>query len=146
MIGSDWTNTIRNSGRPSSSHYFIGSQRSTDDQGSYLFYLDPHHTRDALAYHEDPADYSQQELSSCHTKRLRRLHIREMDPSMLIGFLIKDEDDWDSWKSSIKHVQGRAIVTVSTHDAAGGMASGREGAIEEVETLSDDDTDTVLAL
>lgn len=69
-----------------------------------------------------------------------------MDPSMLIGFLIQDEDDWDSWKSSIKHVQGRAIVTVSTHDPAGGMAFGREGAIEEVETLSDDDTDTVLAL
>ncbi len=67
-----------------------------------------------------------------------------MDPSMLIGFLIRDEDDWDNWKSSIKHVQGKAIISVSPHDPAGGLAYVRQGAIDEVETLSDDDTETVL--
>jgi len=67
-----------------------------------------------------------------------------MDPSMLIGFLIRDEDDWDTWKSSVKHVQGKAIITVSDHDPAGGVASERQEAIDEVETLSDDDGDTVL--
>ena len=131
-------------GRPSSSHYFVGSQRSPDDQGSYLFYLDPHHTREALAFYKDPNEYTEEELRSCHTRRLRRMHIREMDPSMLIGFLIRDEDDWDSWKSAIKHVQGKAIVTVSAHDPAGGIAFGRESAIDEVETLSDEDADDVL--
>ena len=69
-----------------------------------------------------------------------------MDPSMLIGFLIRDEDDWDSWKSSVKHVQGKAIITVSDHDPARGMGAERQGAIDEVETLSDDDDDTVLDL
>jgi cysteine protease ATG4 len=66
---------------------------------------------------------------------------------MLIGFLIQDDDDWDLWKSGVKHVQGKAIINVSPHDPAGGMPSGRAEAIDEVETLSDDDddTDTVLA-
>jgi cysteine protease ATG4 len=65
-----------------------------------------------------------------------------MDPSMLIGFLIRDEDDWDQWKSSVKHVQGKAIINVSATDPATGLsAGGRAEAIDEVETLSDDDDD-----
>jgi cysteine protease ATG4 len=67
-----------------------------------------------------------------------------MDPSMLIGFLIRDEDDWDSWRSSVKHVQGKAIIMVSDYDPARGMAPVRHEAVDEVETLSDDDDDTVL--
>ncbi len=66
-----------------------------------------------------------------------------MDPSMLIGFLIRDEDDWESWKSAVKHVQGKAIISVSNYDPARGLSSERQGAIDEVETLSDDD-DTAL--
>ncbi|KAK0648827.1 hypothetical protein B0T16DRAFT_326212 [Cercophora newfieldiana] len=127
-------------GRPSSSHYFVGAQ------GQWLFYLDPHHPRPALPYHLDPKDYTTEELDSCHTRRLRHLHVEDMDPSMLIGFLIKDEDDWDTWKSSVKHVQGKAIINVSPHDPALGRGSTRAEAIDEVETLSDDDddADTVL--
>ncbi|KAB5518793.1 hypothetical protein GE09DRAFT_1156554 [Coniochaeta sp. 2T2.1] len=126
-------------GRPSSSHYFVGTQ------GQWLFYLDPHHPRPALPYYEDPSEYTAADLESCHTRRLRNLHVTDMDPSMLIGFLIRDEDDWDMWKSAVKHVQGKAIITVSAHDPATGMTAGaRAEAIDEVETLSDDDDDTVL--
>ncbi|KAL2261689.1 hypothetical protein VTK26DRAFT_3618 [Humicola hyalothermophila] len=126
-------------GRPSSSLYFVGVQ------GQWLFYLDPHHPRPLLPYRESPQDYTAEELDSCHTRRLRHLHVEDMDPSMLIAFLIKDEDDWDAWKSGVKHVQGKAIITVSPHDPARGMGSARPGAIDEVETLSDDDdADTVL--
>ena len=125
-------------GRPSSSHYFVGVQ------GQWLFYLDPHHPRPALPYRENPNDYTTEELGSCHTRRLRHLHVEDMDPSMLIGFLIKDEDDWDTWKSAVKHVQGKSIITVSPHDPARGMGSCRAEAIDEVETLSDDDDDTIL--
>ncbi|KAF4345801.1 cysteine protease ATG4 [Fusarium beomiforme] len=125
-------------GRPSSSHYFIGSQ------GSFLFYLDPHHTRPALPYHENLTDYSSEEIASCHTARLRRIHVREMDPSMLIGFLIRSEEDWQDWKRGVKHVQGKSIIHVADRNAVhGGSSEGREGAIDEVETLSDDDTDTI---
>lgn len=132
------------SGRPSSSHYFVGAQ------GQYLFYLDPHQTRPALPYYTNVASYSQADVDSCHTRRLRRIHVREMDPSMLVGFLIKDEEDWLDWKRGIKHVQGKPIIHVSDNDPAReGAVSEREGAIDEVETISDDgdgDTDTVLDL
>lgn len=62
---------------------------------------------------------------------------------MLIGFLIRDEEDWDNWKSAIKHVQGKAIITVYAHDPAG-RTVGRASAVDEVETISDDDMDTAL--
>ncbi|KAJ4255071.1 Cysteine protease atg4 [Fusarium torreyae] len=125
-------------GRPSSSHYFIGAQ------GSFLFYLDPHHTRPALPHHEDPTEYTSEEIASCHTSRLRRIHVREMDPSMLIGFLIRSEDDWHNWKRCVKHVQGKSIIHVAERNAVlGGSSEGRESAIDEVETLSDDDADTI---
>lgn len=63
---------------------------------------------------------------------------------MLIGFLIKDEDDWDTWKDSVKYVQGKAIISVADNDPARGSPAEREEAIDEVETLSDDDEDTIL--
>ncbi|KAJ4412027.1 Cysteine protease atg4 [Gnomoniopsis sp. IMI 355080] len=134
-------------GRPSASHYFIGAQRAGDDHepGSFLFYLDPHNTRPALPFHDDVTQYSDEDINSCHTRRLRRLHVREMDPSMLIGFLIKDEDDWDSWKDSVKFVQGKAIVNVSDFDPARATPSEREAAIDEVEALSDDDDDDTVS-
>ncbi|EKJ72185.1 hypothetical protein FPSE_07642 [Fusarium pseudograminearum CS3096] len=125
-------------GRPSSSHYFIGAQ------GSFLFYLDPHHTRVALPYREDPIEYTSEEIASCHTPRLRRIHVREMDPSMLIGFLIQNEVDWQELKRNVKHVQGKSIIHITDRNAVlGGSSEGRESAIDEVETLSDDDTDTI---
>ncbi|CAG9941397.1 unnamed protein product [Clonostachys rosea f. rosea IK726] len=130
-------------GRPSSAHYFAGAQ------GSFLFYLDPHHTRRALPYHENLAEYTDEEIDSCHTNRLRRIHVREMDPSMLVGFLIRSEDDWKDWKRCVKHVQGKAIIHVADHDPSlpGGYGpEGREGAIDEVEPLSDDEEDEATIL
>ncbi|TQN66675.1 Cysteine protease ATG4 [Colletotrichum shisoi] len=126
-------------GRPASSHYFIGAQ------GSYLFYLDPHHTRPALPFHTDPSHYSEADVDTVHTRRLRRLHVRELDPSMLVGFLIRDEDDWAEWKRNVKHVQGKAVIHVADRDPVprGGKGE-RDGAIDEVEILSDDDGDAVL--
>lgn len=122
-------------GRPSSSHYFVGSQ------GNFLFYLDPHHTRAALPYKEDTYDYTAEEIDSCHTSRLRRLHVQEMDPSMLIGFIIRSEKEWEEWRRGIKYVQGKAIIHVADCDPRlQDKPEGREGAIDEVEILSDDDT------
>ncbi|KAI1333828.1 hypothetical protein F5Y15DRAFT_323877 [Xylariaceae sp. FL0016] len=123
-------------GRPSSSHYFVGVQ------GLYFFYLDPHCTRPALPYHQNPADFTEEELDTCHTRKLRRLHVKEMDPSMLIGFLIQDEEDWKDWRRSVKHVQGKAIIHVSEHDPVAQIHE-QGGKIDEVETLSDDDDATI---
>ncbi|PQE32478.1 cysteine protease atg4 protein [Rutstroemia sp. NJR-2017a WRK4] len=126
-------------GRPSSSHYFIGVQ------GSDFFYLDPHQTRPALPFKDRVEDYTVEEIDSCHTRRLRRLHIKEMDPSMLIAFLIKDENDWKEWRRAVKEVQGKGVIHVADKDPAlYGLGAEREGAIDEVETFDDDDEDTVL--
>jgi cysteine protease ATG4 len=127
-------------GRPSSSHYFVGTQ------GEYLFYLDPHHTRRALPYRDDPATYEDSEVDSCHTTRLRRLHIKDMDPSMLIGFLIRHEGDWHDWKNRLCAINGMAPVTVSEHlRHERGFSTERASAIDEVESLSDGDDKDALA-
>ncbi|KAM3550411.1 hypothetical protein ARSEF4850_008361 [Beauveria asiatica] len=121
-------------GRPSSSHYFVASQ------GNFLFYLDPHHTRLALPYKEAINDYTAEEIDSCHTSRLRRLHVQQMDPSMLIGFIIRSEEEWKEWRCGIKYVQGKAIIHVADCDPRlQNKPEGRESAIDEVQVLSDDD-------
>lgn len=69
-----------------------------------------------------------------------------MDPSMLIGFLIRSEEDWLEWRKAVKHVQGKAIIHVADKDPAAPGAAGYEGrtdAIDEVEPLSDDDGETI---
>ncbi|KUL83362.1 hypothetical protein ZTR_11231 [Talaromyces verruculosus] len=123
-------------GRPSSSHYFIGVQNS------FFFYLDPHHTRPALPYKDDFA-YTPEEVDSCHTRRLRRIHIDDMDPSMLVGFLIRDENDWIDWKrriaSSRQENGGKAIIHIVDTESAPTPTMEREAALDEVEVLDDDD-------
>ncbi|KAK0101507.1 Cysteine protease atg4 [Cadophora gregata] len=126
-------------GQPSSSHYFIGVQ------GQYFFYLDPHQTRPALPLPERVEDYSQEDIETCHTRRLRRIHIKEMDPSMLIAFLIRDEKDWKEWRQAVREVQGKAVIHVAEKEPPfQGLGTEREGAIDEVETFDDEDDDTIL--
>lgn len=61
-----------------------------------------------------------------------------MDPSMLIGFLIRNETDWADWKARIQASPGKPIV----HIFAGQQATQgepRAGALDEVEALDDSD-------
>jgi len=126
-------------GRPSSSHYFIGVQ------GPYFFYLDPHQTRTALPLPSNMEDYTPEDIASCHTRRLRRIHVQEMDPSMLLAFLIRDEDDWKDWRQAVQEVQGKAIVHVADRDPAlHGLGAERDAAIDEVETFDDEDDDDII--
>lgn len=83
-------------GRPSSSHYFFGYQ------GDDLFYMDPHTPQTALlADHVDDADYRAEYVASVHTKRIRKLGLCEMDPSMLIGLLVTSLEDYKELKRTI---------------------------------------------
>ncbi|PYH75964.1 hypothetical protein BO82DRAFT_396460 [Aspergillus uvarum CBS 121591] len=115
-------------GRPSASHYFVAHQ------GSHLFYLDPHFTRPALPDRDTGQSYSKDEIDTYHTRRLRRIHMRDMDPSMLIGFLIRNEEDWQDWEGRLKSVEGRAIIHVINEVDTSNM--GRD-ALDEVEVLDD---------
>lgn len=66
---------------------------------------------------------------------------------MLVGFLIRSPEDWEDWKRSIKHVQGKSIIHVADRNSTNvGCAAGevRMEAIDEVETISDDDDETIL--
>lgn len=103
-------------GRPSSSHYFFGYQ------GDYLFYLDPHIPQlslkdDDLA--ENSASESTQvvsalDITTVHTDKIRKIHLSDIDPSMLIGTLICDEDDWNDWKRSIQNPESKnKIIHIS---------------------------------
>ncbi|KAF2730267.1 putative cysteine protease ATG4 [Polyplosphaeria fusca] len=118
-------------GRPSASHYFVGTQ------GNCFFYLDPHTTRPLLPYHSDASAYSPEEVATCHTRRLRRIEIREMDPSMLIAFLIQDADDFEHWKQGVVSVQGKSIIHVSQREPQPPGTAPREGAIDEVESFDE---------
>lgn len=127
--------TLETSGRPSTSHYFLGVQ------DSHLFFLDPHTTRPTTAYHPDQL-YTQEELDSYYTTRLRRIHIKDMDPSMLIGFLIKNEDDWLDLKKRIQTSTGKPIVHISPSQQTN-EGGPREEAWREVESLSSEDEEFV---
>ena len=122
------------SGRPSASHYFVGVQ------GDHFFYLDPHHTRQPLPYYPDVDEYSGEDVDSCHTRRLRRLHVDQMDPSMLLAFLIRDEEDWKRWRREIR-TGGKAILHVGEKEPTFGEESERSGSIDQVETFDDEDTE-----
>lgn len=121
-------------GRPSSSHYFIGIHNET------FFYLDPHETRPALPYHSSPGEYTAEDIATCHTRRLRGLRIADMDPSMLMSFLIKDEADWQDWKRRLNEVPGKKIVNVYAREPpVPGVTVEREEAVDEVQTFDDEE-------
>lgn len=126
--------TVPSSGRPSSSHYFVGVQ------GDSFFYMDPHQTRPALPLHASSEKYTKEEIDSCHTRRLRRLSIREMDPSMLLAFLIRDETDWENWRAGISNVPGKPVVHVADMEPSlHGHGVERASAVDDVEILDDED-------
>jgi cysteine protease ATG4 len=61
---------------------------------------------------------------------------------MLIGFLIKDEDDFKSWKQSVMEVPGgKTIVHISEKEPGHfiGRNAERPGAVDEVETFDTED-------
>lgn len=123
-------------GRPSSSHYFFAHQ------GDQFFYLDPHFTRPALPLRHDTAKYTEEEVDSCHTQRLRRLGISDMDPSMLLAFLINDAADWRKWRASIDNLSGKTIIHVADFEPKfPSQDEEREGALDEVETIDGDELD-----
>jgi cysteine protease ATG4 len=87
-------------------------------------------------------DYTDEEVASCHTRRLRRIDVTEMDPSMLIGFLIRNEEDWRLWRKGITDVPGKAIVHVADKEPPlSGQGTERASAIDEVEVLDTEEDD-----
>ena len=130
-------------GRPSSSHYFIAAQNSQ------FFYLDPHVPHSYLSW--KPADeITDEELSTFHTRRLRRINVKDLDPSMMICFLIRTLDDWKEFTEEVtevnKRCKGILNIAISAHgqkasEKAVGETTNIDGDIAGVVALSDDDDD-----
>lgn len=120
-------------GRPSASHYFIGHQ------GDQFFYLDPHSTRTMLSPQPSAAD-----VETCHTRRVRRLSIAEMDPSMLIGFLIRSKEEFEEWRKTVSEAEGKAIIHIYDKEPKFAAGTERPGAVDEVETWDETGEDEAV--
>lgn len=82
-------------GKPSSSFYFFGSQ------GDDLLYLDPHYPQFVKS---NASIYD-----TFHTSRYQKLNVSEMDPSMMIGILIKDANDYEAFKRSCVNYSNKIL-------------------------------------
>lgn len=150
-------------GRPSASHYFVATQANhffyLDPHSTRPFL--PYRPRPASPPDPLPAltssvtstsssttmvppmdasgpcSYTLDEVSTCHTRRIRRLQIREMDPSMLLAFLVTSREDYEDWKQGVRSVQGKSVVHVQDHEP---MPRGQEraSAIDDVESWDED--------
>lgn len=61
---------------------------------------------------------------------------------MLVGFLIRDENDWIDWKrriASSREGNGKAIIHIIDTESVPTPTMEREAALDEVEALDDDD-------
>ncbi|KAJ9118741.1 hypothetical protein QFC22_003962 [Naganishia vaughanmartiniae] len=129
-------------GRPGSSYYFIGCQadnlfyldphltrpaiplktRTEEREPS----KPSHATRPA---HNDNWDdssaqmdwllnvYTNDQLKTFHCDKVKKMPISSLDPSMLIGFLCKDKDDWLDLRERLNNVSGRQRLTQSAYFA-----------------------------
>lgn len=127
-------------GRPSSSHYFFGYQ------GDYLFYLDPHIPQAALVETQENGSVSPPRLdtSTVHTNKIRKIHMSEIDPSMLLGFLIKTKEEWDSWKSKIQNPEHKNKIVHISPDENPASLSNRKPSFVVYDENGDDFVDVGL--
>lgn len=82
-------------GKPSSSFYFLGYR------GDELIYLNPHHPQ--------PYGVESTDLASYHTLNYLFLSINNLDPSMLIGILITNIDDYNNFMKLCTEEQNKIV-------------------------------------
>lgn len=59
---------------------------------------------------------------------------------MLIGFLIKDHEDWKAWRKGMSDVEGKPVVNIADLELVQLNDRGeRQSAVDDVETFDDED-------
>jgi cysteine protease ATG4 len=81
-------------GKPTKSFYFIGYQNEN------FIYLDPHHNQNLIDHQNFFPKIN--DLLSYHNKKINLIDSYTIDPSLTVGFFIKNEDDFNKFKNSIK--------------------------------------------
>ncbi|KAK9448495.1 putative cysteine protease atg4 [Limtongia smithiae] len=111
-------------GQPRKSCYIYGFQSST------FFYLDPHENRPALRYLPDDShatgaqteysangdgllEYTPEERESTRSRKIQNVDIKDMDPSMLIGFLVTSYDDLLDWYKRMREFSKTNFIHIS---------------------------------
>lgn len=71
----------------------------------------PEHDLTPLEEHYATA-YSAAELKTFHCDRVRKMPLSGLDPSMLIGFLCRDENDWVDFRRRVVQVGCVTLITL----------------------------------
>ncbi|GAA5856862.1 hypothetical protein JCM9279_007019 [Rhodotorula babjevae] len=113
-------------GRPSSSYYFVGAQANalfyidphhprpaiplvlpTDDSLMRAAQHEPLGPADARSSHAQQLEaflldaYADSAWATYHCERVRKCALASLDPSMLLGFVVENERDWDDFRSRV---------------------------------------------
>ena len=67
--------------------------------------------------------YSAAELKTFHCERVRKLPLSGLDPSMLIGFLCRDEAEWWDFKKRVDEVSSISGAHYSANSKFSTLAS-----------------------
>ncbi|KAH8827700.1 hypothetical protein DL96DRAFT_1599994 [Flagelloscypha sp. PMI_526] len=79
--------------------------------------------------------YPPHDLASYHCDKVRRMHIKEMDPSMLIGFVVRGAEEWKELREGVANLPKHIF---SIHDAPPTW-SGSRGSSEDYGLASSED-------
>lgn len=110
-------------GKPCKSLYFVARQ------GNELFYLDPHIVRP----HCQIQDEQMFPVVSYHCDTVRKTTIDQLDPSMLIGFVIKTAEDLDQFVTAAREVTSATSKIFDIQQTAPGYL--RSSYREELQAL-----------
>ena len=119
-------------------------------------YLDPHTEQDALRGTSN--QLSSEEVASCHCIHPKLMAISEVDPSLSLGFYIRDQASFEEFQFNVKALKDKSPIIfqvhesrpdfmrqddfVSCHGSSGGEEEDREEG--EGELVDSEDSDFVL--
>ncbi|KAI5474555.1 cysteine protease, autophagy-related protein 4, ATG4 [Pseudohyphozyma bogoriensis] len=92
--------------------------------------------------------YPDSALRSYHTERVRKMPLSSLDPSMLVGFLIQDEGDWEDFSSRVHELAQNHKPIFALADSppawmrrSAGPESSTEDSDKGVDSFSEPDDD-----